>query len=293
LNRSKTTLLLLILLLVGALLSREALKSRPLTLFLLGGGDPPEAFRVRADLGSGHTSLETIRLDRSTVRQAKDVLQKGETGDLKALADGLGEFQGVVALPGPGWERALPMVLGGGWSSLRSGRSDACFGDLGPLDRIFLSLFLKAPVTQGAPAGDLAVDILPGVRPTPTLGLVPPAKDAPAQGPLRVEIQNGCGIKGAADWAARRLEGPGLKVVGTGNAPNFRFPKSLVRSAVGRPVALEEACERLGLPPEALEEVPTLAGTLLKGPQASQAVDVIVIIGRDLRQLQAAAKKDH
>jgi hypothetical protein len=292
LNRSKIAFLLLAIVLVGALLSREALKSRPLTLFLLGGGDPPSAFRVQADLGSGRTQLEPIRLDRNSARQAREILQKGETGALRALADGLGEFQGVLALQGPEWEKALPGVLGGGWSSFRFRRSDLCFSDLGPLDRMFLSLFLKTPETQGAVQGDLVVDILSGVRPTPTLGLPTQGKDVPSQGPLRVEIQNGCGIKGAADWAARRLEGPTLKVVGTGNAPNFRFPTSLVRSSVGRPVALEEALERLGLPPEALEEVPTLVGTLLTGSQASQAVDVIVIIGRDFRRLQATAKKD-
>lgn len=290
-NRSKIALPLLVLLLVGAFLSREALKARPLTLFLLGG-DPPEAFLVQADLGNGRTTLSPIRLDRNSARQAKEVLQKGETSGLRMFADGLGKFGAVMAVPGPEWEGAIPRVLGGGWTALRSGRPEGSFGDLGPLDRIFLTLFLSEPETKGTAPVDLTVDIPPDSRPTPTEGPSPRREQDVPAGPLRVEIQNGCGIKGAADWAAHRLAGPSLKVVGTGNAANFRFPTSKVRSAVGRPVALEEVLERLGLPPEAFEEVPSLTGTLLTGPQASQGVDAVVIIGRDFRQLQAAAKKD-
>jgi len=123
------------------------------------------------------------------------------------------------------------------------------------------------------------------VKSPPTPGLSMPSKV------LRVEIQNGCGIKGAADWVARRLKGPGILITETGNADNFHYAKTAVKSSAGLPVALEDAVERLGLSKEAVEEVPSLSGLALLNPDPSLPVDVIVIIGRDFQKLKERVRE--
>jgi len=290
LTRFQTTLLLIVLTFGAVLASHQGLKDRPLTFFLLGG-NPPEAFRVRASLASGETSLEPIPLDRRKAQTAREVMERRDTAGVRALADEVGRFQGVLAVQGDDWEGSLSHYLGGGFRQMIQGRPKDAFDDLGALDRAFLTLLLRAPGTPPLSGSTIEVDIPAKVpissSPVPT----PEAIGIPPAGPLRVEIQNGCGIKGAADWAARRLKGPGLKVVGTGNAPNFQYPKTLVKSAVGKPVALEEALERLGVLPDALEELPTLSGLLLDRSQGAPAVDIVVVIGRDFRELRSKVSR--
>ncbi|HVM32404.1 MAG TPA: LytR C-terminal domain-containing protein, partial [bacterium] len=96
----------------------------------------------------------------------------------------------------------------------------------------------------------------------------------------RVKILNGCGITNAADWAAGRLKGPGVSITAVGNADGFNYPKTLIQSSIGTPVALEEAVERLGLRPDQVESL-----------AAAEDADVVVIVGRDYLNLRGKKRE--
>jgi hypothetical protein len=103
-----------------------------------------------------------------------------------------------------------------------------------------------------------------------------PATPLPFKGEVRLEILNGCGIKNAADWVARRIKGPGLMVTGTGNADNFKYDQTLLQTSVGVPVVLEEVLDRLGLTKESVQQVQSLA----------PPNDAVLIVGKDYRKLK-------
>lgn len=92
---------------------------------------------------------------------------------------------------------------------------------------------------------------------------------------VRVAVQNGCGIPGAADYVASILRSYGFNVVSVGNADNFDYDETKV------------------LAPKANQDVQTellksmrVAGIESKGYTSDQIPDesdVLVIIGKDFR----------
>lgn len=92
---------------------------------------------------------------------------------------------------------------------------------------------------------------------------------------VRVAVQNGCGIPGAADYIASILRSYGFNVVSVGNADNFDYDETKV------------------LAPKAKQDVQTellksmrIAGVEAKGytsDQVPEESDVLVIIGKDFR----------
>ncbi len=293
-NRSRETLAILLVLILAAVGSAYGLRNHPLRLFLLSGGGKPEAFRLQLTLGSGGSQMDSIPLNRAQSKKAMEILAAQDLVSLRSFAKDLGSFGSVIGLAGSNEEEATSWYLGGGWGSALKTRPEGSFDDLGWGDQIYLSLCAKPSTMPPVATGGIEVDDLSGTEPgsSPAPSSTPKAPVPTSQtGPLRVEIQNGCGIKGAADWVARRMKGPDLVIVGTGNADNFHHPKTVIKTTAGVPVVLEEAMERLGLSKDSAEEVETLSGTALGSTLQVSPVDLVVIIGRDFRELKKKAKK--
>lgn len=296
-NRSYKTSLILALAFVAAAASAYGLKKNPLGLFLLSGEGKAEVFRVRLSLGSGESVMEPIALNRAQAKKALEILKSRDAEALRSFGLEFGSFGSVLGLAGPKWEEDASWYFGGGWTAISSSRPEGAFDDLGWWDRAYFSLCAKPSTTPPVTMGGIEVDDLSTGRAQspPALAATPrdpaPVGQSAQAGPLRVEIQNGCGIKGAADWVARRMKGHDLVIVGTGNADHFRYPKTLVKTTAGMPVVLEEALERLGLTKEAVEEVGSLSGIALGSTLQSSPVDLVVIVGRDFRQLKAKSKR--
>lgn len=243
---------------------------KPVAFFVLRDVEAPEAFRVEVALGSGADPVEAIALTRDQRRSAMDILKDRDREKLARFAKDLGDFNAVVGLPGT--EGAWPSFWG---SAPASVGADAEFDDLNWADRAFLSWGPRPP----SPA--------PGVapiaeKPTPTVSKNPPtpaataASTATAAAPLLVEIRNGCGITGAAEWVSRRLRPVGAKVVATGNADNFRYPQTLVRTNTASAAALDALLDRLGLDRSKVSPLdPAVPG-----------VDIVIVVGRDIRKLK-------
>ena len=259
--------------------SAHVLGRHPFSLFVLrDDGAQVEAFRLQLPLGRQEPLVETLRLTYEQKKQARVLLKSADGRSLRSFSGVFGKFDAVCGLFGEKLEDAWPSYLGGGVRFLFQAPASGEFDDLTWFDRAYLDFFTKAPPPAPFVDNEMQVE----VPPRPSAATVPMASPAPVASPvlpagvLRVEILNGCGITNAADWAARKFQGHGLTIVSTGNADNFHYPKTVVRTAVGVPVALEEAVERLGLSKDSIEEVPTQSG----------AMDVAVIVVRDYPKLK-------
>jgi hypothetical protein len=89
---------------------------------------------------------------------------------------------------------------------------------------------------------------------------------------MRIEVLNGCGVRGAAKAAASILRaGEGFDVVTIGNADGVRIGSTLVLDRVGAGVEAERVARALGVDRDAV---------LFQRPIAGR-VDVTVIVGYD------------
>ena len=74
---------------------------------------------------------------------------------------------------------------------------------------------------------------------------------------LRVEVQNGCGVRGAAMAAASLLRtGHGIDVVTIGNARGVRLEQTVVLDRVGRPELARRVAAAIGATEAVLQRRP-------------------------------------
>ncbi len=247
-------------------------------MFVLKGSDGGiDAYAIDFFLDNLDPELKSITLSSEYQKLGRETLRSKDIKSLLAFSNHLGKWSFVTAIPGV--EESWPGFLGGGIHGFLQRDQPESFDNLQPLDRLYLSLMLKMPsslslVEPNKTAAQL--EQKPVIPPEMVPSFVSTPVTSIPQGVVRVEILNGCGITNAADWAARRLKGNGITIVGKDNADNFLYAKTIVRSAAGSPVALEEALDRLGLPKESVEEI--------SNPPAS--ADVVVIVGKDFRKLK-------
>jgi len=236
-----------------------------------------EAFEVIAPLDGKEAQVKSVRLPVKLQASFKQALSEKSLTQLLAASKPMGTWPILVGMTGEG--EGWPWYFGGGFKGLMSGSPETLFDNLNFWDR--LSLCFSWPVPPPAPfeatvpleglgnnvssAATLSAST-PAVVPTP----------APFNGEVRLEILNGCGITNAADVVARRIKGPGLTINGTTNADNFHYAHTVLQTAVGVPVALEEVLDRLGLNKDSVQEVPSLA----------PPNDAVLIVGKDYRKLK-------
>lgn len=261
------------------LFSANVMGRHPFCMFVLrDDGTQVEAFRLQLPLAYKEPVVEALRLSFDQKRQARELLKSADGRSLRFFSAALGKFDAVCGMSGEKQEEAWPSYLGGGFRSLFQPSPQGEFDDLNWFDRAYLGFYTKAPPPAPFVDNELQVEVppRPSASAVPMASPVPAASPVPLVGVLRVEILNGCGITNAADWAARKFQGHGITIVSTGNADHFHYPKTVIRTAVGVPVALEEAVERLGLSQDSIEEVSAL----------SDPMDVAVIVGRDYPKLK-------
>lgn len=235
-----------------------------------------EAFQVTAPLDGREAQVQSIRLPAKLQAPLKLALSQRSLAQLLDLSKPMGSWPILVGMEGEG--EGWPWYFGGGFKGLTSISSEAQFDNLQFWDR--LALCFTWPVPPPAPFATIPLE---GLENTPTAISTPVVMaqavvptPLPVNGEVRLEILNGCGITNAADWVARRVQGSGLTVTGTTNADNFHYSHSVLQTAVGVPVALEEVLDRLGLTKDDVQEVPSLAA-----PN-----DAVLIVGKDYRKLR-------
>ena len=123
--------------------------------------------------------------------------------------------------------------------------------------------------------GDISYWLVDSEKAAQTVDEIIRGIDRERNAEVRVAVQNGCGIPGAADYIASILRSYGFNVVSVGNADNFDYDETKV------------------LAPKAKQDVQTellksmrIAGVEAKGytsDQIPEESDVLVIIGKDFR----------
>ena len=247
----------------------------PVSFFVLrGSAGQVEAFHITSPLNGTDPSVQTIRLDASQQKEGGAILAQGDIQHLQAFAKGLGPASAVIGIPST--EEKWPGYLGGGLRGWEE-NGNGLFDNLQWSDRLYLAFGMKSPppapfFSQAAPAAPAAAAPAGVSNTAPATALATPA----ASSLVRVEILNGCGITNAADWVARRVKGPGIIITDTGNADNFDYGKTLIRTSAGTPVALQDAADRLGLSPDSIEET----------DHPVPGVDAVVVVGKDFPKLR-------
>ncbi len=248
------------------------------------GADPNllvEAFEVSSPLGGREAQVQTVHLPIKMQPALKAALAQKSSANLKNLVKTLGSWSFLVGMTGDG--DGWPWYFGGGWKTLFQEPVETFFDDLSFWDRFYLCWMWPvpppAPYASAIPVENTAT--VPAAQETPSTKTplaIPESKTTPMtfNGEVRLEILNGCGITNAADWVARKVKGPGLTITGTGNADNFHYSHTVLQTAVGVPVAMEELLERLGLTKDSVQEVPNLA----------PPNDAVLIVGKDFRKLK-------
>ncbi len=257
--------------------SYQGLGRNPLRAFVLrGSGQNLEAFQLDIPLNHGESKVRSIALSAEQRSEGSEIITQMDEKHLVIYSRQFGKWAIVAGVPRA--EESWPWYMGGGFKSLLADNPETLVDNLTWADHIFLALCTSSPPPAPYHASEIQIEDLghpsfgapqvaekPSVSPTP-LG----------SGPVRVEILNGCGITNAADWAARRFKGPGIVIIDTGNADHFHYPKTIVRSGLGLPVALEEAMGRLGLDKDRLEDATA----------PNPLVDAVVIVGMDYSKLR-------
>ena len=260
------------------LFSAVKLSNTPISMFILKGADGiVDAYAANIFFGEKEAEFKIITLSPENQKLGRETLRSKDTKSLIAFSNYFGKWSFVCGIPGG--EETWPSFFGSGIRGFLQKDQSESFDNLQLFDRLFFSFVLKTPPSLPTMDWDKTVAVLdqkPVITPRTEPSLTPTPVTSIPQGVVRVEILNGCGITNAADWAARRLKGNGIMIVGKDNADNFQYAKTIVRSAAGSPVALEEALDRLGLPKESVEEI--------SNPPAS--ADVVVIVGKDFRKLK-------
>lgn len=112
-----------------------------------------------------------------------------------------------------------------------------------------------------------------------------PPSDVPAVQPersIRLQVLNGCGVKGLAKVVSPALRAKGFDVRETRNAGSFRFTQSLVMDRVGRPELAQAVADSLGI--DRSRVTTEIARNLVD-------IDVTVIVGADYESLRLGLKR--
>jgi hypothetical protein len=256
------------------------LSYHPLAIFILrADGVTVEAFRIQLFLNNHESLVETIKFNFLQEKRGKDILELENIKALRSFSEEFGKYDIVVGTSGNKPEDPWPWYIGGGWKCLFQSPLNSSFDDSSWFDRIYLALETQTPPSPPFFSSESKENYLDNtsVKKFVTASVATiSASPTSSAGTVRVEILNGCGITNAADWVARRLKGLGIIITYTGNADNFHYPKTIIRTSIGVPVILEETMDRLGLSKDSVQEVSAL----------TDSTDVAVIVGKDFLKLK-------
>jgi hypothetical protein len=256
--------------------SYRELSRAPTRVFLIErSSEGIDVFQVNLFLSGTQGQIMPVGLTSAQKKQLQEAYDQKNLDEIARVGQAVNAGKIVVGVSEPMGD--WPWFMGGGLKGLVDDENNDIFDNLTPFDRFYLCLATTPPF--GLPLAGVKTSPNPA---GPVSNFAPvPAATQTSGGVVRVKILNGCGITNAADWVAGRLKGPGIVISEVTNADEFHYPKTLVRSSIGIPVALQEALERLGLAQESVDET-----------GASEAdADVVVVVGKDYLNLRGKSRE--
>jgi hypothetical protein len=270
-KNKKVTVIILAVTLVLSLFSFNLLNRTPLAFFVLKNEvNTVRVYKVQVFLSRQIPIVESIALSPRQVQEADKIITDENLNELKTWSKSLGAFDFVLGF----------LKCDNDWVScwnnyFSSGDSNRLLSNLSPLDRIYLSL-MAHPTLSASPLENATVP--PSVTSTPVSVPATPisSKTAVVETGIRVEVLNGCGIKGAAVWVVSRIKGKTITAVNGGNADHFTYAHSRLLSATAISPVLQSVLERAGFSHLGM----TLSSSIPNG------YDVVLIVGKDFRKIK-------
>jgi len=256
-----------------SIVSYTYLDQRPVRFFVLKThANQIEAFQINVYLNQHLSTIAHLSLNNLQQFKLAQILSIKNHYQLQSLASSFGTFDFVI---GSGQSNE---DINSFWNNFLSREPSAGdFDNLNATDRFYFEFIAerelsaqnsKEAAINSTPPVSTAVSIKPTV-----LVQTKKALSAPI---VRVEILNGCGIKGASEWVASRVANQTILAKNGGNAANFNYLDSkLLCPAVASP-DLIKALTVLGF--AKLSQISSK--TLPAG------YDAVLIVGKDFQTIK-------
>ena len=225
-----------------SIVSSVYLNQRPVRFFILKThANYAGAFQVGVYLNRSLSTITSLSLNHSQQLKSAQILSAENIHQLESLASSFGPFDFVI-----GYSQS-DQTIDVFWNNfLNLSSTVKSVNNLNAADRLYFALMAKRELTVLDSAGTAinSISTLTEVVGTPTA--IVQVKNSVAEPIVRVEILNGCGIKGAADWVVSRVSSQTILAKNGGNAVNFSFANSQLLSSVVAYSDLEKALTALG-----------------------------------------------
>lgn len=271
-KNKKVFFVIVFIAIILSIVSYVNLDQTPVRFFVLKfQANQAEAFRIDVYLNKPLSTVTPLHLSGSQTVEGDRALSSKNLYQMKALASALGSFEFVIGV------LTAEQTIDSFWNDFLNRLPAAgSFNNLDSLDQLYFSLTADRELTafnyDRTAVG--SVEVLTPVVITPTS--VVSVKKAGTEPTVRVEILNGCGIKGAADWVLSRVASPTFLAKNGGNAVNFNYVNSeLLLSGADFP-NLEKILADLGF--SKLSQI--RSNTIPAG------YDAVFIVGKDFRMIK-------
>jgi hypothetical protein len=265
----KTTILISLVVITACAVSIHFLNLTPVTFFVLQNKSGEiKAYQVEVFFAGHPVEVTPIALSSRQTSEANKIAEDRDLSELKDWSKSFGGFNFVADVLGDD-------DFASTWNRLFE-TSNHSLSDLTVLDKIYLSSITNYKIST-AGGNQTVVSSKPLEVPTKTVSAAIALKTPVLDPIVRVEILNGCGIKGAADRVAGRVKNDRIEVKNGGNAANFAYVNTQVMTASGEvPAGLIKALTQIGFA--------NIKG--VKTGDISKDYDVVLIVGKDFRKLK-------
>jgi len=271
-KNKKTFFSIFLTAIVLSIVSFTYLDQRPVRFFVLKvHANRVEAFRIDVYLNRRLSALTALSLNNSQQFKSAQILSAENLYQLQSLASSFGTFDFVI---GSGQS---DQGIDSFWNNFLSREpSTGDFDNLNKTDRFYFKFKaereLSAQNSEEAAINSIPVSTTVSIKPT----VLVQAKKALSAPIVRVEILNGCGIKGASEWVASRVVSKTILAKNGGNAANFNYPDSQLLCSTAASPDLIKALTVLGF-----AQLSQISSKTL-----SAGYDAVLIVGKDFQTIK-------
>jgi len=257
---------------VLSIVSYTYLDQGPVRFFVLKAhANRMEAFQIDVYLNRRLSTVTPLSLNNSQQFKSAQIVSAKNFYQLQSLASNFGTFDFLMG------SAQSDQEIDSFWNNFLSAQSsDDSFNNLNRIDRFYFELMAERELTAQN-SGEAVMNSIPI---STTVSIMPTvlvqAKKALSAPIVRVEILNGCGIKGASEWVASRVASQTISAKNGGNAANFNYPDSQILCSTAASPDLIKALTVLGF--TKLRQISSK--TLPAG------YDSVLIVGKDFQTIK-------
>jgi hypothetical protein len=269
-NKSAFFFIFLIMIFLS-IVSYGYLDRAPVSFFILKSQtNRVVAFKVLVYLNHRLSIVIPLRLNGTQQTEAVQILSTKSIYQMESLASSFGQFDFVIG------DSEADQDIDHFWNDFSMNRSlTTNFNNLAGLDKLYFTLIAEQKLSvQNSDEMASSVGVLSPLVITPTA--IVQVKKAASKSIVHVEILNGCGIKGAADWVVLSISSQTILAKNGGNAVNFNYANSQLLFAAADFPDLEKALTKLGF-----FKLNSIGSSVLPA-----GYDGVFIVGKDFQKVK-------